>query len=79
VASVEALQGAIAHALGLQAPTVAYLVFAPLLAAGFGWTTWRLIRLWAPRRALVAFLVAVVFVVVSGQSVVGNYSDGRIW
>jgi hypothetical protein len=79
VASVEALQGAIAHALGLQAPTVAYLVFAPLLAAGFGWTTWRLIRLWAPRRALVAFLVAVVFVLVSGQSVVGNYSVGRIW
>jgi hypothetical protein len=79
VASVEALQGAIAHALGLQAPTVAYLLFAPLMAAGFGWITWRLIRRWAPRRALLAFLVSATFVVLSGESVIGNYSVGRIW
>lgn len=77
--SVEALQGVIAHALGLSAATVAYLVCAPLLAVVCGWATWRLVRCWAPRRAGVAFAVTLLFIVASGSSIVGAYSIGRIW
>ncbi len=77
--SIEALQGVLAHAIGVQAATFCYLVLAPLAAVLIGWTTWRLIRAWAPRRVLPAFLVAIVFLLASADSVVGNYSLGRIW
>ncbi|SKB06489.1 hypothetical protein SAMN06295964_1333 [Aeromicrobium choanae] len=77
--SIEALQGVLAHALGLQAPTLCYLVAGPALAWLVGWTTWRLLRAWAPRRAGLALLVALIFLLASADSIVGNYSLGRIW
>ncbi len=84
--SVEAAQGVIAHTLGIQAPSFCYLVLVPLLGALAGWTTWRLIRQWARRRWALAMAAAVLFLLASGDnvvgtgdSVVGSYSLGRIW
>jgi len=77
--SIEALQGVLAHALGVQAATFCYLLLAPAAAVLIGWTSWRLVRGWAARRALPAFLVAVVFLLASAETIVGNYSLGRIW
>lgn len=77
--SIEALQGVLAAALGLQAPTLCYLVVGPMLCAMVGWTTWRLVRAWAPRREVLVFVVALVFLLASADSIVGNYSFGRIW
>lgn len=77
--SVEALQGSLAHAFHAQAAGVAYLAFVPVLSALVGWALWRLVRAWAPRRHALVLLVAVLFILVSGQGIVGNYSIGRIW
>jgi hypothetical protein len=77
--SIEALQGVLAHLLGVEAASFAYLVYAPLLAAALVWVTWRLVRAWAPRRQVLVLSVALLFVVASGASIVGNYSIGRIW
>lgn len=77
--SIESLQGVVAHALGIQAPTVCYVLAVPVLGAMTVWTTWRLLRAVAPRRAWLALAVAVVFILASGDSVVGGYSLGRIW
>lgn len=77
--SIEALQGAMAHALGIQAPTLCYLVAAPLLGTLAGWTTWRLVRAWSPRRPVLVMAVSMLFLVASADSIVGNYSLGRIW
>jgi hypothetical protein len=77
--SIEALQGVLASMLHVEAGTVAYLLYAPVLAAVFAWVTWRLVRAWAPRRHLLVLLVALLFVLASGASIVGNYSIGRIW
>ncbi|WP_017934036.1 DUF6077 domain-containing protein [Nocardioides sp. Iso805N] len=77
--SIEALQGSIAHALGLDAPTIAYVVWVPLLSAVFGWATWRLVRTWAGRSHWAVYVVAIAFVLASGASITGTYSIGRIW
>lgn len=77
--SIEALQGALAHALHLEAASFTYIAFVPLLAAGSGWATWRLVRVWAPRQPLVVYLGALLFMLASADSVVGNYAVGRVW
>ncbi|GAA3674278.1 hypothetical protein GCM10022237_37310 [Nocardioides ginsengisoli] len=77
--SIEALQGVLAHTFGVTAPTVAYLVCVPVLSALVGWIGWRLLREWAPRRALLAFVTGVVFLLASAQSMVGRFSIDRIW
>lgn len=77
--SIEALQGVLASMLGVEAGTIAYLLYAPILAAAFVWVTWRLVRAWSPRRHLLVLLVALLFTLASGASIIGNYSIGRIW
>lgn len=77
--SVEAAQGALAHALGVQAPTFCYLLAVPVLGALAGWTTWRLVRAWAPRRWSLVMAIAMLFLLASATSIIGNYSLGRIW
>ena len=77
--SVEAAQGVLAHALGIQAPSVCYLLLVPFLGALAVWTTWRLIRQWARRRWALALAAALLFLLSSGDSVIGSYSLGRIW
>lgn len=78
--SVEGLFGALAHAFGLSAGTMTYLVSVPLLSFGFVWATWRLVRVWAPRRHLLVLVGTLAFVVLcAGTSAIGNYSFGRMW
>lgn len=78
--SVESLFGALAHAFGMSAGSMTYLVSVPLLSFGFVWATWRLVRVWAPRRHLLVLVGALAFVVLcAGTSAIGNYSFGRIW
>lgn len=77
--SIESLQGVVAHSIGVQAPTLCYLIVVPLLGAMAGWMTWRLVRAWSPGRPAMVMLAAMVFLVASGDSIVGNYSLGRIW
>lgn len=77
--SIEALQGVMAHTLGIQAATVCYLLAVPVLGAMVGWITWRLIRAVAPRRHLLAMAVSMLFLLASADSIIGNYSLGRIW
>ena len=79
LSSVESLDGALAHLSGISAASFTYLVTAPLIAFFSVWIMWRLVRAWAPRQRLTVFLVAFVFVLYSGVSIVGNYSIGRIW
>lgn len=79
MASIETLLGALAHLARVEAGTMVYLLALPVLAFLSAWATWRLVRAWAPRHALLAFLVAVVFILMSGDSTVGSYSLGRLW
>ena len=79
LASVESLDGALAHLIGISAASFTYLVTAPVIAFLSVWITWRLVRTWTDRQSLSAFFVAFVFVLYSGVSIVGNYSVGRIW
>lgn len=77
--SIEAAQGVLAAALGIQAPTLCYVVAVPALGTLAGWTTWRLIRAWASRRQALVMAAAMLFLLASADSVVGEYSLGRIW
>jgi hypothetical protein len=79
VASVEGLLGALAHALGVAAGSVTYLLAVPVVAFYFVWALWLLLRLWAPRWPAIALAVALLFIVMSGAGVIGNYAFGRLW
>lgn len=75
------LQGAVAHLLGQQSPTIAYLVtpFVGTILAVLA--LWRLVRSWAPRRAAAAFVVALAFLYYDGNTHLsfGNFFLTRMW
>jgi hypothetical protein len=79
IASIEALYGVIAHMTGTLAGTVNYLVAAPIAACLAVLAMWRLSRRWAPRRAFLVFAGAVAFLMLSGDSMLGNFWIVRIW
>lgn len=79
IASVEALYGVIAHMTGTLAGTINYLVAAPAFACLAVLALWRLSRRWAPRRAFLVFAGAVAFLMLSGDSMLGNFWIVRIW
>ena len=79
IASIEALFGVVAHMSGLLAGTVTYLLAGPAFAALAVLALWRLARRWAPRRAFLVFAGAVVFLLMSGDSMLGNFWIVRIW
>jgi hypothetical protein len=79
IASIESLFGVIAHMTGLRAGTVTYLVGPPVGTALAVWAIWRLARRWAPRRAIVVFGGAIAFLMLSGDSMLGNFWIPRIW
>jgi hypothetical protein len=79
--SIEVLQGAVAHLLGISAGTVVYLVTPPVMSFLAVWAVWRLARSWSVVRALVAFAVATTYLlwgVKSGYGL-GAFWIGRIW
>ena len=73
IASIESLYGVVAHLTGLHAGTVTYLVATPVGTALAVWATWRLCRRWAPRRAFLALLGAIAFLMLCGDSMLGNF------
>ena len=79
IASVEALLGVVAHMTGTRAGAVTYLVATPIGTALAVWALWRLARRWAPERALLVLLVAVAFLMLSGDSMLGNFWIPRMW
>jgi hypothetical protein len=81
VDSYSALEGAVAHVLGVQAPSVAYYVFPPLFTFLAVWSLWRLLRAWTPQGALLCFAFGSVFWLFSAQVQLssGSYFLTRIW
>ena len=79
IASIESLFGVIAHLTGLRAGTVTYLVATPVFTALSVWAIWRLVRRWAPRRAVWVLVVAIAFLMLSGDSMLGNFWVVRMW
>ncbi len=79
IASIEGLLGVIAHMTGVRAGTATYLLATPVATALAVWAIWRLARRWAPRRALLVCLVAVAFLMLSGDSMLGNFWVPRMW
>jgi hypothetical protein len=81
VDSYSALQGALAHVLGVQAPSVAYCVVPPLFTFLAIWSLWRLLRAWAPQRVLLCFTLGSIFWLFSAQAQLssGSYFLTRIW
>ncbi|MDQ4051586.1 MAG: DUF6077 domain-containing protein [Actinomycetota bacterium] len=79
IASIESLYGVIAHMTGTLAGTINYLVAAPAAACLAVLAIWRLSRRWAPRRAFLVFAGAIAFLMLSGDSMLGNFWIVRIW
>jgi hypothetical protein len=67
VSSIEAFQGAVAHAFGFTGGTAAYYLTPPVAVFVAVWTMWRLIRAWAPRRRTLAFAVAMIYLLWEAQ------------
>jgi len=79
VASIEGLFGVVAHMTGLLAGTVTWVVAVPVFSFLVVLAMWRLACRWAPRRAFASLVLALVFLVLSGDSMLGNFFVGRIW
>ncbi|MGA8258206.1 MAG: DUF6077 domain-containing protein [Nocardioides sp.] len=79
ISSIEALFGVVAHMSGTLAGTITYLVVPPVASAIAVLAIWRLVRRWAPRREFLAFVVALGFLTLSGDSMLGNFWIPRIW
>ncbi|MDN5894628.1 MAG: DUF6077 domain-containing protein, partial [Nocardioides sp.] len=79
IASVEALIGVIAHMSGIRVGTVTYILASAGAAALAVWAMWRLARVWAPRRVFLVFLGSIAFLMLSGDSMLGNFWIVRIW
>lgn len=75
------LEGASAHAVGIHPASFAYYVVPPLMTFFATWALWRLLREWAPRRAVLCLALASVFLVFSAQYPLtsGSYFLTRIW
>ncbi len=79
ISSVESLFGVVAHLTGTLAGTITWLVVPPVFGVLTGLALWRLVRLWAPRRAFLVLVAATGFLVMSGNSMLGNFWLVRIW
>ncbi len=79
ITSIEALMGALARLTELPAPTMVYLVFAPVLGFASIWVIGSLARAWSPRHPLPVFGWALVFVLVGAGGSYRSYSVYLIW
>jgi hypothetical protein len=79
VAALEEAYGSLARLFGVPAAGLAYLVANPLFAGLSVWALWRLVRAWAPRRALLALLVAVAVPLSTGSGLLGEFAYAREW
>ncbi|MEU5908140.1 DUF6077 domain-containing protein [Micromonospora sp. NPDC047467] len=68
VPSIEVFYGAFAHVFGLHAASATWYIVVPLMSVLAVLALWRLVQRWAPRRAVLAFTVAVAYLyLVAGQ------------
>lgn len=79
IASIEALVGVLSHMSGLSVGSLTWLVSTFVGAVGTVWALWALARRWAPRRPVIVLVVAVSFLLLSGESRLGNFWIARIW
>lgn len=81
VEAYAALEGALGRLFGVHAASVAYYVSPPVMTFLATWALWRLLRSWAPARAIVSFSLACVFLVWSAQFDLsaGNFFLTRMW
>jgi hypothetical protein len=61
--SLEVLQGAVGHVLGIRGADTAYLVATPIAVAVAVWVLWWLVREWSRGPAIVAFVVGAAYLV----------------
>ena len=79
IASIEALEGVLAHLSGISVGTLTWLVTTGIGAVGTVWAFWALARRWSLRTPLVVLVVAVAFMLLSGESRLGNFWIARMW
>ncbi|MBO2453313.1 hypothetical protein J4573_39890 [Actinomadura barringtoniae] len=81
VSSVEVLSGAMARFTGLAAPSFLWFVTLPVITFIAVWSMWRLVRAWAPRRVILCFVTAAVFLLWTGGSgaSIGAFHLLRMW
>lgn len=79
ISSIEGLIGALARLVGVAAPTMAYLMLAPVFSFAAVWVLGQLARLWMPRHWLPVFAFSAVFVLVGTGSAYRAYSVNSIW
>lgn len=81
VSSIEVLAGAVARVLGVSAASFVWYVMLPAVTFLAIWALWRLIRTWAPRRAVLCFAVAAIYLLWSGTSTAsfGSFHLLRMW
>ena len=79
IAALEEAYGTLARLVGVRAAGVAYLVANPLFAFLSVWSLWRLVRAWAPRRGVLALVVAVAVPLFTGSGLLGEFAYAREW
>ncbi len=79
IASIEALEGVLAHLTGVSVGSLTWLVTTGIGAVGTVWAFWALARRWSLRTPLVVLVVAVAFMLLSGESRLGNFWIARMW
>jgi hypothetical protein len=81
VSAIEAFAGALARVVHLEAASFVYYVLLPVATFLAVLALWRLIRVWAPRRAVLCLLLAAAFLLWSGASAAsfGSFQLVRSW
>ncbi|MFC5941655.1 DUF6077 domain-containing protein [Micromonospora harpali] len=80
-ASIEVFAGALARFLGLHAADATWFVLLPALAVLAVLALWRLVHRWAPRRPVLAFVVAItyLYLVVGSDAALGTFHLPRLY
>jgi Family of unknown function (DUF6077) len=81
VSAVEAFAGALARVVHVNAASFVYYLLLPVATFLAVLALWRLIRVWAPRRAVLCLLLAAAFLLWSGGSTAsfGSFHLVRSW
>ncbi|WP_434743521.1 DUF6077 domain-containing protein [Micromonospora sp. SH-82] len=80
ISSIEVLAGALGRFLGIHAANALFYVMLPALAFLAVLALWRLVHRWAPRRAVLAFTVAVayLYLVAGSDAALGTFHLPRL-
>lgn len=81
ISSIEVFAGALGRFLGLHAADATWFVLLPALAVLAVLALWRLVHRWAPRRPVLAFAVALVYLyfVVGSDAALGTFHLPRLY